>query len=274
MAKIGCHISIAGGIQNAPQRAASLQCETFQVFSRSPQGGPAPKLTTEIVEAFKSELKAHDLTDFYIHAPYYTNFASDISRTRGFSIQVAKEELERGSVLGAKYLVIHLGSAKDSSRIEAVKRVADSVKKIMAGYKGSCELLLEISAGAGNVVGDTFEEVAEIMNGTKSKKLGGVCFDTCHAFASGYEINEATFKKFDQVIGLKNLKLLHVNDSMVKRGERKDRHEHIGEGFIGEKSFFVLAKNKTLAATDWILETEHDKVAADIKLLKKIRGQK
>jgi deoxyribonuclease IV len=272
MTKIGCHVSVAGGIQNAPERAFSLGAETFQCFTRSPQGGTAPKLTPVVVEQFNLQLTTYDFDRFYIHAPYYTNFASDVTKTRGFSVAVAREELDRGTILGARYVVIHLGSAKDSNRDEAVTRTADSVKKILDGYKGSCELLLEISAGTGNVVGDTFEEIKKIMSGTSSKRLGGVCFDTCHAFASGYDLTEETFKSFDKIIGFEHLKLLHVNDSKVGLGEHRDRHEHIGDGKIGRKKFEVLSRIKKLGDVDWILETKHDKVESDLKILKKIRN--
>jgi deoxyribonuclease IV len=273
MTKIGCHVSIAGGIQNAPERAAALGCETFQCFSRSPQGGPAPKLTPEVVEQFNLQLKAYNFKQFYIHAPYYTNFASDVAKTRGFSVAVAREELERGTTLGASYVVIHLGSAKDSNRDEAVARAADSVKKILQDYKGNTKLLLEISAGTGNVIGDTFKELNTIMAGTKSSALGGICFDTCHAFASGYDLTEKTFKDFDKIIGLEKIKLLHVNDSKVGLGEHRDRHEHIGEGKIGRDRLAVIAKIKAFLDVDWVLETKHDKVEQDLKLLKAIRGK-
>src|SRR3989344_3803236 len=163
MSKIGCHVSIAGGIWNAPKNAADLGCEVFQMFTRSPQGGVAPKIDAEVVKKFKEEMVARGQKDCYIHAPYYINFASAQQKTREASIRVIREELERGSLIGAKYIMTHLGSSKDFSRQEALKLVAEGVKKIMKGYKGSTEFLLEISAGAGNVMGDTFEELHQIL---------------------------------------------------------------------------------------------------------------
>lgn len=274
MAKIGCHVSVAGGIENAPERAAAVGCETFQIFSRPPQGGPAPKISDAQVKKLWADMKRFQMDRFYIHAPYYTNFASDAGKTRGFSIVIAREELERGTLIGAKYVVIHLGSAKESSREEGVARARESIGKILEGYKGTCELLLEISAGAGNVIGDTFEELKEIMSGTKSKKLGGICLDTCHAFASGYDIDETLFEKFDKIIGLERLKLIHANDSKISRGGHQDRHQHIGYGHIGRDAFRVLRDIPAAMNVDWIVETPPDGVQDDIKVLKSIHDKK
>src|SRR3989344_5865672 len=194
MQRIGCHVSIAGGITNAPKRAADLGCEVFQMFTRSPQGGPAPKLTSEVVEQFKSEMKANNQKDCYIHAPYYINFASANKSVRDASVKIVREELERGSQIGAKYVMFHPGSAKDMDRADALKITAEGVAKVLEGYAGTTELLLEISAGAGNVIGDTFDELGYIIDNCGHKNIG-ICLDTAHMFASGYDIKtQAGFK--------------------------------------------------------------------------------
>src|SRR3990167_6363260 len=235
---IGCHVSIAGGITKAPQRAADLGCEVFQMFTRSPQGGPAPKITPEIIKQFKEEMKKWGQENCYIHAPYYINFASSNKAIRSASARVIREELERGSLIGAKYVMFHPGSAKDMERKEALKITAEGVAKVMNGYDGSTEILLEISAGAGNVMGDTFEELAEII------KLSGydlgICLDSAHIFASGYDIkSKEGFKKTIEIIkktiGLERIKLIHANDSKIELGGRKDRHDHIGDGKMGKR---------------------------------------
>src|SRR3989344_3795156 len=133
MQKVGCHVSIAGGIINAPQRAADLCCEVFQMFTRSPQGGLAPKLTPEIVKQFKEEMEKWGQKNSYIHAPYYINFASSNKAIRSASARVVREELERGSLIGAKYAMFHPGSAKDLEREEAIKITAEGVAKVMKG---------------------------------------------------------------------------------------------------------------------------------------------
>lgn len=276
--KIGCHVSIAGGIVNAPQRAAELGCEVFQMFTRSPQGGLAPKIDSEVIKKFKEELIRYGQGDCYIHAPYYINFASANESTRKASIRVIREELERGSLIGAKCLMTHLGSAKDVPRDEALKMVTSGIKAIMKGYRGSTEFLLEISAGAGNTIGNTFEELEYILDfpNSRSKASGkiGVCLDSAHMFAGGYDIKtkegfSSTVKKIKDTVGLEKIKVIHANDSMVGLNERKDRHDHIGDGKIGVEGFKNLIK--AFPEVDFILETKPDKVAEDIKKLKELR---
>lgn len=271
--KIGCHVSIAGGIFNAPARAAELGCEVFQLFTRSPQGGPAPELTPEVVEKFKSEMKANNQAECYIHAPYYINFASSNNKIRHGSAKIVREELERGSLIGAKYVMMHIGSAKGMSQEEAMERCTKGIARVMEGYNGSTELLLEISAGTGDIIGDTFEELAEIIDKSGMKGKVGVCLDTCHMFASGYDIRDKkemakTLKIISKTVGKDAVKLIHANDSKVGLGERRDRHDHISAGKIGREGFKMMMEHFNL---DFILETEHDKVKEDIVALKNIR---
>ena len=269
--KVGCHVSIAGGIWNAPKNAADLGCDVFQMFTRSPQGGSAPKIDGEVVKKFKEEMKKWGQADCYIHAPYYINFASANPRIREASARVIREELERGSLIGAKHLMTHLGSAKDYSRDEALKLTTVGIKSVMRGYKGSTEFLLEISAGAGSVIGDTFEELGQIINGNDRI---GICLDLAHMFASGYDIKTkdglgSVLQVIKKTVGLDSIKLIHANDSKVGLGERKDRHDHIGDGKIGVEGFKSLIK--AFPKIDFILETKHDKVVEDIKKLKEMR---
>ncbi len=245
--KIGCHVSIAGGIINAPKRAADLGCEVFQMFTRSPQGGPAPVITPEIAKQFKEEMKKWKQENCYIHTPYYINFASANKATRESSARIVREELERGSLIGAKYVMTHLGSStsltasssKDFAREEALKMTAEGIGLVLEGYKGTTKLLLEISAGAGNIIGDTFEELGYILtyDAMKYHKLG-ICLDSAHMFASGYDI-------------------------------KKDRHDHIGHGKIGEMGFVNLMS--TFPDTDFICETRPDLVKEDMEKLKGLR---
>lgn len=273
--KIGAHVSIAGSIDKAPLNAHKAGCGCFQFFSRSPQGGKAPVLTPSIIKKFKTACKKYKFAS-YIHTPYYINLASKNNRIRYGSISIIREDLERASLLGAKYVMTHLGSAKDFSQKEAIDKVIAGIKKILAGYKGSAVFLIEMSAGAGEIIGDTFEEIARVI-----KKIGdssiGVCFDTCHAFASGYDLRnkkaiDQTIKKFDQTIGLTKLKLIHINDSSSDLGSHVDRHEHIGMGKIGKEGMIVLINHPKLKHLDFILETPNDGKQNDIKVLKGLRG--
>src|SRR3989344_4876906 len=270
----GAHVSIAGGIEKAPERAAAIGCEVFQIFSRPPQGGNAAQITEELAEKLQANLKKHNQKEFYIHTPYIINLASTDERIKGNSIRLIREDLERGSALGAKYVMTHLGSAKELDRKVANKMTVENFKKV---FNGDCktDLLIEISAGAGNIIGSTFEDLAYFMDTLKDYNIG-ICLDTAHMFASGYDLRDkeavkATFDKFEKIVGLKYLKLFHLNDSKIGFGERKDRHEHIGEGKIGIAGFEALAQDHRLQKLNFICETEGDKVMDDIGILKKMR---
>ncbi len=289
--KIGCHVSAAGGAFNAPKNAHDLGCETFQIFSRSPQGGAAPKLDADVVAKFHEEMDKygysynHDC--FVIHCPYFINFGSAKPQLSHGSSAIVRGELERGDLLGAAYVMTHLGSGKELGKEKALEQTRKGLVKIMEEYEGKTQFLLEIAAGAGYILGDSFKELGYLMEPlVKYKTFGGICFDTQHAFSSGYDLRtkEAitkTFKEFDKEIGLKYLKMSHVNDSKTELAGRKDRHDHIGEGKIGKDGFKELldfwgskvkvGKNMCFPL---ILETEHDKVKSDIKILKGLRDPK
>ncbi len=275
--QVGAHISAAGDLSLAPLRAKEANCECFQFFSRPPQGGPAKPLTEKIITDFKINCSKNNLAS-YIHSPYYINFASVENRIYYGSIKVIHEELERGSQLGVDALMIHLGSAKDLGDKEAIKKVILGLAEMLKGYTGSTQFLIEMSAGAGAIIGDTFEEIAQIINSPKLKKYDiGICFDTCHAFASGYDLRteatvKATFKKFDQVLGLKKLKLIHANDSLTDLDSKKDRHAHIGQGKIGLDGFKAIVKLAKKLKINLILETPdgEDRIK-DINILKAMR---
>lgn len=271
---IGCHVSVAGGVQNAPERAKELGCEVMQIFSRPPQGGKAPDLTEAILSDFQAKMKENKIHDVYIHTPYFINFASGDNRIRYGSVSVVREELERGSLLGAKYVMTHLGSAKDLGKKEAISKTSEMLKKCLEGYSGSTKLLIENSAGAGEIIGDSLAEIAEIIKLVDDKNIAGICLDTQHSFASGYDWTDfdQTIEKIDSEIGIEKIKLMHANDSMTECGSKKDRHEHIGDGKIGSEGFQKIVAFAQKNNIDMLCETEHEKVAADIKLLKSWRA--
>jgi len=279
--QIGCHVSIAGGIFNAPANATAFGCEVAQVFTRSPQGGPAPKLTAEVLAKWREEWQSSGLQQVVVHTPYFINFASANPRIKNGSAVIIREELERASLIGASYLMTHLGSSKDVERPVAEKMVIEGLLKALDGYTGSTVFCMEIAAGSGNVLGSSFDEIGRYVEAIekKDKRLKnriGVCFDTCHAFASGYDLRDApavkkTMSAFDTAIGLDRLKVVHANDSKFALGERKDRHEHIGKGKIGKAGFAAMVKHPAMKKVNWYLETEHDSVKKDIALLKTLR---
>ncbi len=279
----GAHVSIAGGFYKAPERAEFLGCEVFQIFSRSPRGGNPPKITASVARDFKSAREKFKQSEFYIHTPYYINFASSKKRISFGSIEIIKTELERASVLGASAVMTHLGSAKDLSLKSAISQTVFGIAKALKNYKGSSLLLLELSAGSGAIIGSCFEEMSEIIikaeRVLKRKNFIGVCLDTAHAFASGYDLRDKKsvdkiIKSFDKTIGLNRLKLIHANDSKVDLDSKKDRHEHIGKGKIGKKGFEALVKNPKLKNINMIVETPSlEGMKKDIILLKKLRGK-
>ncbi len=278
--KFGLHVSAAGGVFNAPVNAAQFGCETFQFFSRSPRGGAAPKLDKVLVDQFLANCKSLGYNDWYIHAPYYVNFASADNRTFHSSIAIIRDELARASLLHTKAIMVHIGSSKDLERDEALERVVKGLTEVLKDYKGTAQFLIEISAGAGNVIGDTFDEVAFMIKKVqpKTKSRIGVCFDTAHAFASGYDLRTATdvkktFTAFDNIIGLDRLTLIHGNDSMVDFNAKKDRHWHIGEGKIGLEGFRAIINHPKLKNIDMIMETPGDDKDSlrNITTVKKLR---
>lgn len=283
---IGAHVSAAGGVFNAPENAHRIGCECFQIFTRSPRGGKAPELTDEIVEKYKKDLKKYNLQNVYVHAPYYINFASPNTRIAKGSIEVIRDELERGSRLGVRALMTHLGSAREVGKEKAVKETIAGIKQVLKGYTGSCVLLLENAAGAGAVIGDSIDEIAVIFQGVHKLKSNqgkiGVCLDTCHLFASGADVRtkkdwDSLLKEFDIKIGLKNLYVIHANDSKFDLNEKKDRHENIGNGYIGKAGFEAMVNHPKLKKVDCILETPwvdgEKTIAGDIRLVKKMRDK-
>lgn len=274
--KFGAHVSIAGGIDKAPERAYKLGCECFQIFTRSPRGGRAPQLSPELIDSFLERCAEYKLPDYYVHTPYYINLSSYSKEPRASSIEIVKEELKRSSNLGVKYVMTHIGSAKDMSREEAVRLVSDSVKKILAEGPYKTGLLLENTAGQGATIGDSFEELSFIIDEVGDPDLG-ICIDTAHLFAAGYDIRtpetlSSTLSEFSRIIEINRIKLVHGNDSKPGLGERKDRHEQIGKGKIGAEGFKAILGNPLLKDLDMIVEIPPDKVEEDIKTLKNMRN--
>lgn len=279
--QIGAHISAAGGLWNAPLNAAKLGLECFQFFSRSPQGGRVSPIADDVAGKFISLCEEHGFENYYIHAPYIVNLASKEERIRNNTVEIIRGELDRGTILKAKAMMTHLGSASSiGDPVKGVELTIEGIKRILDGYKGTTQLLLENSAGAGMVMGARFEEMAEILEGVGDGSVG-ICFDTAHAFASGYDLRtpeavKKTMKTFDETIGLDRLICSHFNDSKVDLGEKKDRHAHLGEGHIGKKGLKAIMEHEAFTEMDLLLETPHDgtldTLGADIMFMRKVRG--
>lgn len=278
MPQIGAHVSSAGGVSKAPLNAQAEQLETFQMFSRSPQTFKCPPLLPEEIRRFKENIKVTGFKRYYIHAPYLVNLASANNRVRQASITMLRQELERGSLLGVCGVMFHVGSwASQVSRAAGIQVAIQSLRRVLEGYTGRCKLLLENAAGSGSVLGCTFEELAEMLAGIKKyANKTGICLDTAHAFGSGYDLRtsddvNALVKVIGKTIGLKKIIVVQVNDSKVDFNSKKDRHEHIGLGKIGNDGFKYLLQHPKLKKLDFILETPFDGRAEDVAILKKMR---
>ena len=273
--KFGAHVSIAGGIHNAPSRARDLGCECFQMFTRSPRGGRPPELGEELLESFFAAVAETGMRDYYVHTPYFINLASRKEEIRENSVNLVREELERSSALGARFAMTHIGSAKDMPRADAVRNVVDSLGRILDGYEGRTRLLLENTAGQGHTIGVTFEEIASILARVGHDDLG-VCVDTAHMFASGYDIRTARGVAglagvIEDTVTPDKVKLVHGNDSRAAFNSNRDRHEHIGRGEIGAGCFEAIVAHPFLGTLDLIVETPPPDVARDVEILKKMR---
>ncbi len=262
---LGAHVSIAGSIDKAVDRAVEIGCiGTFQIFTRNPRGWESKKLKPEEVKLFREKVTAKGFSVPVGHMPYLPNIASPSKQLFTKSLKVLIAELERCGELGIKFLAVHLGSHMGKGINIGIQRVVEACRTALEKVQNDVVILLENMAGQKNSVGSRFEELREILDLIGDERRVAVCFDTCHAFAAGYDLRneeavEKTVEQFDNVIGLKHLKVIHINDSKGELGSHLDRHEHIGMGMIGEEGFRAIFHHKALRNLPFILETPEDK---------------
>jgi len=273
--RFGFHISIRGSIDRAVDRALEIGCDTFQLFTRNPRSWSFTPLDEGEVEAFREKLRRSPLEPVFSHMPYILNLASPEREVYEKSIESLKEEIRRCEALGVEYIVTHLGSHKGTGIHEGIRRVAEAVKRTLGETEGDVVILLENGSGAGTQVGSRFWEIGEMLRLIDDDRVA-VCLDTCHAFAAGYEWRtprglEETLTEFDEAIGLENLILLHLNDSVGELGSGIDHHEHIGLGEIGEGGFRLILNDKRLRRLPIIMETPIDERRTDRENLLKAK---
>ncbi len=273
---VGAHISIGGSIDMAVDRALKLGCNTFQIFTRNPRGWQQSPLTEESIQLFRKKLSSSNLTLPLIHMPYLPNIASPVDQTYNRSVEVLTEELRRSSLLAVPYVVTHVGSHLGSGIKRGMARVVDACNKALELSGGSSTILLENTAGTRNSVGSTFEHLSEMIRRIKPQERIGICLDTCHAFAAGYDLRTVydvrhTLELLHSIIGIDFLKAVHVNDSKGSLGEGLDRHEHLGMGQIGEGGLRAFLNQKPLSKVPTIIETPIDGRRDDVGNLKKLR---
>jgi len=270
-------VSIGGKIYQAIDRAVERGCETMQIFSRSPRGWRVKPLVEEDVEEFKRRREASGITPLVVHIPYLINIASPDDEFFSKCVEAFIEDIKRADALGAEFFVTHIGNHKGAGIEVGIKRVAEALTRTFEEYEPRVEILLENTAGAGTELGGEFWQIARIIELTKGGERVGVCFDTCHAFVAGYDIAhpeglEATFDEIDKLIGFQRVKVIHTNDSKGELGSHKDRHEHIGEGFIGNDGLRLIVNHPRLREHPFILETPVKSIEDDLRNLKAIRA--
>lgn len=275
MKYIGAHVSAAGGVENAPLNAVKIGARAFALFTKNQKQWQAKPLSSENIAAFKQNLAAAGIASRYVlpHDSYLINLGHPDPEKREKSVLALLDEARRAEQLGLHYLNFHPGShlgAMDEDKCLAM--IAAGMKRIL-GETRQVSLLLETTSGQGGYVGYRFEHLAAILSLVGQEKRTGVCLDTCHIFAAGYDIRtaetyEKTMKMFAELIGLQYLKAVHVNDAKVDLGSRKDRHDSIGRGRLGMEAFALLMNDPRFDDMPLILETIDDTLwETEIKLL-------
>jgi deoxyribonuclease-4 len=261
---LGVHTGIGGGLQRSIKEAQDKGCRTWQIFSRNPRGWTARLLTAEEIKLFRDEREKSELSPCIIHSCYLINMAARLGEIRLKSIAAFRDEIERGLAIGADYLVLHPGSAKDTSEEEAIFNCASAIRESTRGLEdrmrksGFC-ILIENTAGQGYQIGRSFEQVRDIIDLLKDLPMG-MCLDTAHSFAAGYDWRDEhtasrAFSLLSRTVGLKNVKVIHFNDSKVALNSRVDRHWHIGKGEIGSAGLANVINHPSLRHLPYILET-------------------
>lgn len=279
--RIGVHVSIAGRIDEAIDRACALGCETIQIFSRNPRGWKSRPLVQEEVEAFKRKRKEKDIRPVLVHIPYIINLATPKDKLWKISIDSYAEDIIRTDTLGAEYFITHLGAHTGSGEETGLKRFCQGLNVAIKKAKPKTMLLLETCAGQGSTLGHKFEHIRYIFDNIKTENIG-VCLDTCHIYVAGYDVAtknglENTLKKFNTIIGLENLKAVHFNDSKGDLGSNLDRHEHIGKGKIKEEGMKRIITHPKLRHLPFVMETPKKTPKDDpmnIKTARRLAGLK
>jgi deoxyribonuclease IV len=275
MVNVGVHVSISGSLDLAVDRAKDAGCEVFQMFSRNPRGWASQSLTEEVCDKFREKVKTTGIVPVD-HMPYLPNLASPKDEIYEKSVHSLTTELNRCGMLGIPFLVTHLGHHLGDGIAGGRARVIRAINTALVASDNSVILLLENTAGEKNSVGSSFEHIHGIIEGLDKQERVGVCFDTCHAFAAGYEMRTEngiaeTLAQFDEQIGTKTIKIVHTNDTKGDRGSGLDRHEHIGMGFIGEDGFRRILHHPVFRDLFLICETPVDERRDDAGNIAKVR---
>lgn len=280
--QLGVHVSIAGGVHFAVERAAALGCTTFQIFPSNPRGWRQKPADAEEVRLFRRELERWRYASFFVHMPYLPNLASPDDALYEKSVAALVDAVERTAALGGKYVVTHLGSHKGAGAAAGRERAAAAIRRAVRETRGNdVAILMENSAGKSNQVGTTFRELTTLYRkiGKTAQRRVGLCVDTCHAHAMAYDLSAGgdglarLLPEVDDLIGADKIKLLHLNDARGAAGSGLDRHEHIGRGTIGREGFKKIINHPLLRRVPMVLETPQDEGwdKKNLKLLRRLR---
>lgn len=258
---LGGHVSITGGVFKAPERARAAGCDCMQIFSKNQMQWRTRPLSAEDASGFRHKVEEFGIREAVIHDSYLINLASPDPELLMKSREAFRDELSRADALDVRYVVFHPGAHMGAGEQAGLRKVAESVSWAVKEL-GSSEVvpLLEITAGQGTVLGSSFEQLAKMIDLMEEPKRAGVCFDTCHAYAAGYDLRTRTgfaqtMRMMDDVIGMDRLKALHLNDSKGKQGSHLDRHDNIGKGYIGKEGFANVMNEARFEGIPMLLET-------------------
>lgn len=275
--RVGVHVSIAGGISKALDRAVQLDCNTVQIFTHSPRQWKKSLIPDDQSERFIYLKKKHDIRPVFVHASYLINLASHSPEVVERSIDLLSYELHNADKIDAEYVVLHTGSAQGDDKQSYRKRASGALRKSLEGCGGAASIILENTAGQKGDITSSIQALSDIMALTRSKRVAGICIDTCHAFASGYDIRTLQgigklFEEIKKYIGMSRLKLIHLNDSKKPCCSAVDRHEHIGRGKIGLMGFRNILSDNRVTGVPMILETPKDHDEDDRMNLDRVRS--
>ncbi len=267
---IGAHVSIAGGVENAPLRAGEIGATAFAMFTKNQRQWRAPALSAASVEAFRNNCEALGYESQYIlpHDSYLINLGNPDPEKLGRSREAFIDEMKRAETLGLTLLNFHPGShLREIPERECLRTIAESINLALEATS-SVTAVIENTAGQGSNLGHSFEQIAEIIDRIEDRRRVGACLDTCHLFAAGYDLRDAdavekTFGTFDDTVGLEYLRGMHLNDAKLGLGSRRDRHESIGKGSIGTKGFAALVRHPATGDIPLILETPKPEIWKD-----------
>jgi deoxyribonuclease IV len=259
--RLGAHMSVAGGLPNAVDRAIAHRCDAFQIFAKNANQWRGRVLPPEEIRAFRAKVRASGLGPVTSHASYLINLATTSTPLRALSMDAMGDELDRAEALGLLGVVLHPGCYTAGSEAQGLDLVAECLLELLAARRhGKTMVLLEQTAGQGTALGATFEQLAWMIAKMNGHRRVGVCLDTCHLIAAGYDICSpegyaSTFRQFRRLIGFDRLKVFHLNDSKKPLGSRIDRHEHIGQGCLGLEPFRRLVNDRRFRGLPMLLET-------------------